>query len=50
MNTFKRPSPTWYKEVWSLAVKDMTWVENTQNEIDFIIDVMELSGSERIWT
>jgi len=48
MNTFKRPSPTWYKEVWSLAIKDATWVEHTKKEIDFVIDVMELSGSERI--
>jgi SAM-dependent methyltransferase len=29
-------------------MKDATWVENTRNEVDFIIDIMELSGSERI--
>jgi 2-polyprenyl-3-methyl-5-hydroxy-6-metoxy-1,4-benzoquinol methylase len=48
MSTLKKPRPTWYKEIWSLAIKNRTWVENTQNEIDFIIDVMELSGSERV--
>ncbi len=48
MSVLKKPSPTWYKEVWSLVIKDMTWVEHTQNEIDFIIDIMELSGSVRI--
>jgi len=48
MNTFKSPSPTWYKEVWSLVIQDMSWVENTKHEVDFIIDIMELSGSERI--
>jgi len=48
MNTFQRPSPTWYKESWSLAIKDMSWVEHTMNEVDFIIDIMELSGSERV--
>ncbi len=48
MNTLKSPSPTWYKEGWSLAIKDVPWVEHTQNEINFIIDIMELSGSERV--
>lgn len=48
MNIFSRPSPTWYKEIWSLDIQDMSWVEHTKKEIDFIIDVMELSGSERI--
>jgi SAM-dependent methyltransferase len=48
MNTIKRPRPTWYKEVWSPAIKDMTWVENTKKEVDFIIDIMDLSGSERV--
>jgi len=48
MSTLKKPSPTWYKETWSLAIKDMTWVENTLNEVDFLIDIMDLSGSERV--
>ncbi|MGD9158235.1 MAG: class I SAM-dependent methyltransferase [Desulfobacteraceae bacterium] len=48
MDILKKPSPTWYKENFTLAMKDATWVENTLNEVDFIIDIMELSGSERI--
>ena len=48
MNDLKKPSPTWYKENFTLAMKNATWVENTLNEVDFIINVMELSGSERI--
>jgi len=48
MNIIKRPNPTWYKEIWSLDIQDLSWVEHTKNEIDFIIDIMELSGSERI--
>jgi 2-polyprenyl-3-methyl-5-hydroxy-6-metoxy-1,4-benzoquinol methylase len=48
MNTLNKPSPTWYKENFTLAIKDATWVENTRNEVDFIIDIMELSGSERV--
>jgi 2-polyprenyl-3-methyl-5-hydroxy-6-metoxy-1,4-benzoquinol methylase len=26
----------------------MSWVEHTKDEIDFIIDIMNLSGTERI--
>ena len=48
MNILKRPRPTWYKEIWSLDIQNLSWVEHTKNEIDFIIDVMELSGTERI--
>jgi SAM-dependent methyltransferase len=48
MDNIKKPSPTWYKENFTLTMKDATWVENTRNEVDFIVDIMELSGSERI--
>ena len=48
MNTLKKPSPTWYKEIWTLAIQDMSWVGHTINEVDFITDIMELTGSERI--
>lgn len=48
MNTFKSPSPTWYKENFTLAIKNATWVENTRDEVDFIVNIMELSGTERI--
>jgi hypothetical protein len=48
MNTLKKPSQEWYKKIWSLDIQDMSWVEHTKDEIDFIIDIMQLSGSERI--
>lgn len=48
MNTFNSPNPKWYKEHFTLAIKNSTWVKNTQNEVDFIIDIMELSGTESI--
>ena len=48
MDILKKLSPTWYKENFTLAMKDATWVENTLNEVDFVIDIMGLSGSERI--
>lgn len=33
---------------WSLDIKNHSWVEDTVNQVDFIIKVMELTGSERI--
>ncbi|HEY95836.1 MAG TPA: class I SAM-dependent methyltransferase [Dehalococcoidia bacterium] len=44
----KQPSPTWYKEIWAAGNNIRPWVGDTKNEVDFITDVMELSGSERI--
>ena len=48
MSITNKPSPKWYKEIWSFDIQDMSWVEYTKDEIDFIIAIMELSGSERI--
>jgi 2-polyprenyl-3-methyl-5-hydroxy-6-metoxy-1,4-benzoquinol methylase len=48
MNILNKPSPEWYKKIWSLDIQDMSWVEHTKDEINFIIDIMELSGTERI--
>jgi SAM-dependent methyltransferase len=38
----------WYKKVWSLQIRDMSWVENTVREVDFIINALELSEKERV--
>lgn len=48
MNNLNKPSPEWYKKIWSLDIQDMSWVEHTKEEINFIIDIMDLSGTERI--
>jgi len=48
MNILNKPSPEWYKKIWSLDIQDMSWVEHTKDEIDFIMDIMALSGTERI--
>lgn len=36
------------EEGWSLHIKDQSWVEDTEDQVDFIIRTLELSGSERI--
>lgn len=44
----KAKAADWYKKNWSLDIKNMSWVENTPNEVDFIIDMCKLNGIERI--
>jgi SAM-dependent methyltransferase len=43
-----RPSPTWYKEIWLAGNNIRSWVGDTIREVDFLIEVMELSGCEKI--
>jgi SAM-dependent methyltransferase len=38
----------WYKHGWSLDVKNQSWVEDTENQVAFIIKTLELTGKERI--
>lgn len=44
----KANSVDWYKHGWSLEIKNMSWVEDTENQVDFIIKMLGLSGKERI--
>lgn len=37
----------WYKH-WSLDIKNQSWVEDTENQVDFIIKALGLTGKERI--
>jgi 2-polyprenyl-3-methyl-5-hydroxy-6-metoxy-1,4-benzoquinol methylase len=38
----------WYKYGWTLDIKNQSWVENTEQQVDFIIKTLNLSGEERI--
>ena len=44
----KPKASDWYKKIWTLDIKNMSWVENTSNEVDYLIDLCELKGTERI--
>jgi 2-polyprenyl-3-methyl-5-hydroxy-6-metoxy-1,4-benzoquinol methylase len=44
----KEVAPDWYKRIWSLGIKEMSWVEETAAQVDFIIHTLELKGNERI--
>ncbi|UCC16265.1 MAG: class I SAM-dependent methyltransferase, partial [Dehalococcoidales bacterium] len=43
-----QPSTTWNKEIWTAGNDLRPWIGDTKKEVDFLLDVMELSGSERI--
>jgi SAM-dependent methyltransferase len=43
-----KPSPDWYKRIWSLEIEDMSWTESTIHQVDFIVDFLELAGGESI--
>ena len=38
----------WYKKIWTLDIRNMSWVEDTKRQVDFLIDKLELKGNERI--
>ena len=38
----------WYKNIWSLDIKNHSWVEDTKQQIDFIIDTLDLKRNQRI--
>ena len=38
----------WYKHGWSLAIKEQSWTEDTENQVDFIVRTLGLRGSERV--
>lgn len=44
----KARASDWYKSIWTLDIKNMSWVEQTVKEVDFIIKTCDLKGNERI--
>jgi SAM-dependent methyltransferase len=40
--------PQWYRKVWTLGIQEMSWVEQTQAEVDFLWEILQLNGSERV--
>lgn len=44
----KAQKDDWYKHGWTLDIKNQSWVEDTENQVDFIIKTLRLTGKERI--
>ena len=38
----------WYKKIWTLDIQNISWVEDTEHQVDYLIDKLELKGNERI--
>lgn len=44
----KENNKDWYKNGWTLDIKNQSWTENTIEQVDFIIETLGLKGHERI--
>lgn len=44
----KAMNSDWYKKIWTLDIKDQSWVEDTKRQVDFLIQKLELNGGEKI--
>lgn len=38
----------WYKKIWNLDIMNLSWVEETRQQVDFLVDKLELEGDEKI--
>ena len=38
----------WYKKGWTMDIQNMSWVEDTKNEVDFLIDQFEWDKKSKI--
>ncbi len=43
-----RKNATWYKEIWTLDIKNHSWTEETKSQVDFLIKTLGLTGGEKI--
>jgi SAM-dependent methyltransferase len=44
----RKDDPYWYRRGWGLNIKQMSWTEDTANQVDFIVKALGLTGGERI--
>ena len=44
----KSMNKDWYKKGWTMDIQNMSWVEDTKSEVDFLIDQLKLQGNEKI--
>lgn len=44
----KQMQKDWYKKIWTLDIQNMSWVEDTKRQVDFLVEKLNLTGNERI--
>lgn len=47
-NNMKSLGSDWYKKIWSLDIRDLSWVEHTKQQVDFLMKRLDLKGNERV--
>lgn len=48
LNRIISTDASWYKKIWTLDIKNMSWVEETPGQVDFLRDALALTGKERV--
>ncbi len=38
----------WYRNNWTMDIQNMSWVEDTNRQVDFLVDQLQLHGTEKI--
>lgn len=38
----------WYRNNWTMDIRNMSWVEDTNRQVDFLVDQLQLHGTEKI--
>lgn len=40
--------PQWYKKIWTMDIQELSWVEQTMSQVDFLWDILLLEGKEKV--
>ena len=40
--------PQWYRRIWTLDLRDASWVESTVAEVDFVVEALSLPPGQRV--
>ena len=38
----------WYQKIWTLDIQEMSWVEQTKSQVDFLWNILQLKAGERV--
>ena len=47
-DSLKAMEKDWYQKNWTLDIQNMSWVEDTGRQVDFLIKQLQLKGTEKI--
>ena len=47
-DSWKAMDKDWYQKNWTLDIQNMSWVEDTGRQVDFLIKQLQLKGTEKI--